>query len=195
MAATHDGALGKLVDEMEARVQSGEKVSIGLVQNIAGHRAAGPMLLLPALLIVSPLSIIPGLPTLVGLNTVLVAGQVALGRKRIWLPRWLRDRCISAQHAQKLLKFLRPVTRVADGMIKQRAEALTGGVMRRVGAVVCMVVGAIMPVMEFVPFTSTWAGAVIAIYGLAITARDGLLALAWGGFVLALLAAAWAFFA
>ncbi len=63
--------------------------------------------------------------------------------------------------------------------------------MRRAGAVVCVLVGATMPVMELVPFTSTWAGAVIAGYGLAITARDGLLALAWAGVVVTGLMLGW----
>ena len=64
--------------------------------------------------------------------------------------------------------------------------------MRRGGAVICVLVGAVMPVMEVIPLTSTWAGVVIAGYALAITARDGLLAMAWAGLVLALLTVAWA---
>ena len=190
MAATQEGALGKLVRKVEARAEAGEAVSIGMVQEIAGQRAAGPMLLLPALLVVSPLSAIPGLPTMVGLNTVLVAGQLVLGRESIWLPGWFTRRCISAKHAQKLLKFLGPVSRAADGMVKRRASFMTGKAMRRVGALVCVLVGCVMPVMEVVPFTSTGAGAIIALYALAITARDGLLAVAWLGLLLGLVSLA-----
>ena len=183
MAVSQEGPLGRLVRKVEERAKSGEAVSIGLIQEIAGQRAAGPMLLIPALIVISPLSIVPGLPTMVGLNTILVAGQIVLGRDRIWLPKWLRDRCISAKHAEKLLKFLGPVSRAADGVVKRRAKALTSMPMRRIGAVVCVLVGMIMPLLEFIPFTSTWAAAVIAVYALAITARDGLLALAWVGLV------------
>ena len=157
MTVADEGALGDLVQKVEDCVDNGEAVSIGLIQRIAGRRAAGPMLLLPALLVVSPLSIIPGLPSLVGLNSVLIAGQVALGRETVWLPKWLTKRCISAKQAQKLLKFLRPVSKVTDNIIKPRARPLTGMAMRRAGAVVCVLVGATMPVMELVPFTSTWA--------------------------------------
>lgn len=191
MTVADEGALGDLVQKVEDCVDNGEAVSIGLIQKIAGRRAAGPMLLLPALLVVSPLSIIPGLPSLVGLNSVLIAGQVALGRETVWLPKWLTKRCISAKQAQKLLKFLRPVSKVTDTVIKPRVRPLTGMAMRRAGAVVCVLVGAIMPVMELVPFTSTWAGVVIAGYGLAITARDGLLALAWAGVVVTGLMLGW----
>lgn len=183
MTAPQEGALGTLVRKVEERAKAGEKVSLGLVQSIAGQRAAGPMLLLPALVVISPLSIIPGVPTMVGINTILVAGQIALGREQVWLPKWLTERCISAKHAQTLLKFLRPVSKVADGVIRRRARFMTSAVMRRLGAAFCVLVGCIMPVMEFIPFTSTWAAMIIAVYALSITARDGLLAMAWAGLV------------
>lgn len=180
-----DGELGSLIRELEEHAEAGERISIDLIRQIAGQRASGPMLLLPTLLVISPLSIIPGLPSLVGLNTILVAGQIVLGRNTIWLPKWLTKRQLAARHAQKVLKFLKPISRVADKMIKRRATYLTAWPMRRAGALVCVLVGMVMPILEFVPFTSTWAGVVIAGYALAITVRDGLLALAWVGVVTA----------
>ncbi|MHA6296919.1 exopolysaccharide biosynthesis protein [Devosia sp. CAU 1758] len=193
MVSVGDGALGALVRQLEERADAGEDVSISTVQKIAGQRAAGPMLLLPALLVVSPLSIVPGMATMVGLNTILVAGQLVLGREHIWLPKWLTERCIPAKRAQKFVKFLGPVSQAADRVVKDRVRPLTGSGMRRFGAVICVLVGAVMPVMEIVPFTSTGAGAIIAVYGLAITARDGLLAIGWIGLVLGLVSLALAF--
>lgn len=184
MVASQDGTLESLLGKVIERAEAGEKISIGLVQQIAGPRAAGPLLLLPALLVISPLSIIPGIPTIVGINTILVAGQLALGREQVWLPDWLTRRCLSARHGRKLAAFLKPVGRVADGVVKRRFKFLTSAPLRRIGAGVCVLVGACMPLLEFIPFTSTWAAAVIAVYALAITARDGFLALAWMGLVL-----------
>jgi hypothetical protein len=181
------GPLGALVDKVEQRVEAGEKVSISMIHKVAGQRAAGPMLLFPALIVVSPLSIIPGLPTLIGINTVLVAGQVLFGREQIWLPKWLGERCLPAKHAERLMNFLKPVSRTVDAVARPRWRALLGQPLRRVGAGICVVVGAVMPLLEFIPFTSTWAGAIIATYGLAVTARDGLLALMWIGLVIAAL--------
>lgn len=193
MAMSEEGTLGRLVRKVEERAKAGEAVSIGLIQEIAGQRAAGPMLLIPALIVISPLSIIPGLPTMIGLNTILVAGQIVLGRDRIWLPKWLRGRCISAKHAEKLLKFLGPVSRTVDGVVKRRAKVLTSMPMRRIGAAVCVLVGMIMPLLEFIPFTSTWAATIIAAYALAITARDGFLAVAFVGLVSAVAGAGFYF--
>ncbi len=189
------GPLGELIGELKTRTDRGEEVSIGLIQKIAGSRAAGPMLLLPALIVMSPLSIIPGLPTIVGLNTILVAGQVALGRDHLWLPDWLKHRSLPARHVKKLLRFLVPVGNAADGFVKPRASALTGSVVRRVGAGVCVLVGCIMPMLEVIPFTSTWAASIIALYALAITVKDGFLALAWVALVIAVFSVAWLVFA
>jgi hypothetical protein len=184
MEQAKPGILGQLLEEVERRVDAGEEISIGMIQNVAGQRAAGPMLLFPALIVVSPLSIIPGLPTLVGINTILVAGQIALGRKTIWLPRWLTDRCLPAKHAERLMSFLRPVSRTVDSVAKPRWRVLQGAPLRRVGAAICVLVGLMMPLLEFVPFTSTWAAAIIAVFGLVVTARDGLLAVFWIALVL-----------
>ena len=194
MAAIEEGGLGELIGEAEKQVEAGKSISIGLVQQLAGGRAAGPLLLFPALIVMSPITIIPGIATLVGLNTVLVAGQIVLGREQVWLPGWLRRRCIPRRFAPKLMKFLKPVAKVADDVAKPRATWLTAWPLRRAGAAVCVLVGGAMPVFEVIPFTSTPAGAVIATYALAITVRDGFLALAWAGLVVALLAIAAAFF-
>lgn len=189
--AEPQGKLGQLIAKLKDQTEQGEEVSIGLIQQIAGTRAAGPMLLLPALIVVSPLSIIPGLPTIVGLNTILVASQVAMGRDQLWLPSWLTERAIPAKHGKRLLRFLAPVGAVADKMVKPRASATVGPLFRRIGATICVAVGCIMPMLEFIPFTSTWAAGVVAVYALAITVKDGFLALAWMALVAGLLSLTW----
>lgn len=186
MTDIRQGTLTNLINKVDEHARAGDGISIGLIQQIVGRRAAGPLLLIPALVVISPLSIIPGVPTLTGLHTVLVAGQIALGRKAMWLPRWLTQRSIPGRHVEKLLKFLKPLGRRADSLVKPRAGMLVAPPLRRAGAAICVMVGLIMPVLEFVPFTSTAAASVIALYALAITARDGFLALAWAGLVAAL---------
>lgn len=181
-----DGPLAPIIKEVEKHAEAGEPVTIDVIKQATGTRAAGPMLLVPALIAMSPLTVIPGVPSLIGLNTVLVAGQLALGRKQIWLPKWLRHRKLKASHGQRLLKFLKPVGKVADRVAKPRLRFLTSWPMRRLGAAVCVLIGLVMPVTEVIPFSSTWVGATIATYALAITARDGMLVLAWAGLIIAI---------
>ena len=184
------GALGKLVGKVEQRVDEGERVSVGMIREVAGQRAAGPMLLFPALVLISPLSIIPGVPTSVGVCTVLVAGQIAWGREQLWLPKWLAERRLPSKHGERLLNFLKPVSEKVDAVAKPRWQGLMDGPLRRVGAAMCMLIGLVMPAMEVVPFTSTWAGVIVSTYGLAITARDGLLGVVWIGLVAAVVSIA-----
>lgn len=184
------GVLGTLVDKVEQRVDSGEKVSVGMIREVAGQRAAGPLLLFPALVLVSPLSIIPGVPTLVGISTVLMAGQIALGREQLWLPKWLAERCLPSKQGEKLLGFLKPVSATVDTVAKPRWQALLDGPLRRIGAGLCLMLGLLMPIMEVIPFTSTWARVTVATYGLAITVRDGLLAVVWIGLIAAIVSVA-----
>ncbi|MGV3491330.1 MAG: exopolysaccharide biosynthesis protein [Devosia sp.] len=186
MATTENTTLGELIDTTEKEVKSGEPISIGLVQRIAGRRTAGPLLLFPALLAMSPITIIPGVPTMVGLSTVLVATQIAIGHEQVWLPNWLKAIKLPERQGQKLLKFLKPIGEKVDAVVKPRATLITRWPFRRIGAALCALVGLAMLVTEVVPFTSTWAGAVIASFALAITVRDGFLALAWACLVAAL---------
>lgn len=183
-----DGPLAPIVEEIEKHADAGEAVSIDMIKQVAGGQVAGPMLLLPALVAMSPLTIIPGVPSLIGINTVLVAGQIVAGRRHIWLPRWLKSRKLRATHTRTLLKLLKPVGKVADNVAKPRLKFLTAWPIRRLGAMVCVLIGLVMPITEVIPFTSTWAGATIGVYALAITARDGLLVVAWAGLLLAIAA-------
>lgn len=183
-----DGPLAPIIEEVERHAEAGEPVSLDMIKQVAGAQVAGPLLLMPALVAMSPLTIIPTVPSLIGLNTVLVAGQIVLGRRHIWLPRWLRSKTLSARHTRKLLKVLKPVGKVADSVARPRLSFLTAWPLRRIGAMVCVLIGLAMPVTEVIPFTSTWVGATIAVYALAIMARDGMLVLAWVGLMLSVAA-------
>lgn len=185
MSTASDGTLAPIVDEVDQHAKAGEPITFDMIRQISGQRAAGPLLLMPALLAMSPLTVIPGMATLVGLNTVLVAGQIALGHEHIWLPGWMRKLKLAPTHAKRLVKFLKPVSKVADEVTRPRLRFLTSWPLRRIGAAACTLIGAAMPMTEVIPFTATWVGALIAAYALAITARDGLLALAWTGLVVA----------
>lgn len=187
MSVADTGVLGDLIDKAEKQVGNGKPISIALVQQIAGRRSAGPLLLFPALLAMSPLTVVPGIATLVGLCALIVATQVAFGREDVWLPRWLRRLTLPPKHTAKLLKYLKPIGEKADQVVQKRATFLTSWPLRRIGAAICALIGLLMPITEVVPFTATWCGAAIAAYGLAITARDGFLAMAWAFFIAALI--------
>jgi hypothetical protein len=140
-----------------------------------GRRGFGPLLLLPGIAAASPLSGIPGVPTTMGLFAMIIAAQVALGRSEVWLPEWLLRRKLARRRLEGAVGKSRPLARFFDKLVRPRLPMLTNATAGRGVAMICVVVAATMPPLELVPFAATSAGAVLAMFGLALTANDGLL--------------------
>lgn len=172
------------------RASPGGTVSVRELLNAAGRRSFGPLLLVPALVVVSPLSGIPGVPTGAAIVVVLVAGQLLLGRECFWLPGWLLRRELSRSKVDKALKFLQKPARWIDKLMKKRLTILTQGASVYVIGALSLLLALLMPPLEIVPFASTVIGAVLSTFGLALIARDGLLVTA--GLALCVAAGAWA---
>ena len=170
-----------------------EKVSLADVREAIGGRAFGPLLLVAGLITVTPVSAVPGVPTLLGVCVVLIAGQMALGRDQVWLPRWALKLSVKAEKLKKAGRGLVKPARFLDRLVKPRLAFVTEGVGRRAAALACILVGLVTPLLELVPFSTALSGAIIAVFGLGLTSRDGLLivaALGGGGLALAAAGAA-----
>ncbi len=173
--------IAQLLDRLEAVAANRSHVSIGEMMDAIGRRTFGPVVLLVGLILVTPLSGVPGIPTLMGLLTLLTLGQVLLGRKRFWLPAWLVKRKVSQRKLLQGLKLLRPAAGKIDRLIRPRLSLLVKGPGLYVMALGCMVIAVVMPATEVVPFSSSIAGVALVLFGLTMISKDGLLALfAWG---------------
>jgi hypothetical protein len=166
-----------LLEQISSRVEQDQSLSISTIESVAGRRIAGPLLFFPAMLVVSPLSLVPTLPSFVAIVTILVAGQILLGRKTIWLPQRIRSAKLSAERATKALDFIKPAGRWLDRVSRPRLTMLTADPGQRLVALICILVALTMPPMELVPGASTTAGTVLASLGLSLTTRDGVLLL------------------
>ena len=170
--------LGDLLDAVAGRTEGGRPISVAELQDIVGSRAFGPLLLLPGLLAVTPVSGIPTVPSLIGIVVMIVSAQVALGRRDVWLPQRLARGTVRGDRLEKALRFARPAARVVDKVVRRRLVFATEGLGLRLAALACLLTAITMPPLEIMPFAATGAGAVIAAFGLAITVHDGLLMLA-----------------
>ncbi|MEQ9172968.1 MAG: exopolysaccharide biosynthesis protein [Rhodospirillales bacterium] len=161
-------------------VQAGadQKVRVGEILARVGRRSYGPVLLVPSILVVSPLSAIPGFSTLCGLCIALVAGQLLIGRRSPWFPAFVTDRGIDRDRFRRAGRWLGKVAKHVDRLIGPRLEILTTGACAKAAAAVCLLMAAVIPFLELVPMASSTIGAVVAVYGLALTARDGYLMIA-----------------
>jgi hypothetical protein len=93
------------------------------------------LLLLAGLVTLAPLvGDIPGVPTTMGVLVILTSGKLLVGRTTMWLPGWIRHRSVKASSLEKALKWLRPVARTIDRVLRPRLEIFVRGVVTSVTA-------------------------------------------------------------
>ncbi|MDG5747783.1 exopolysaccharide biosynthesis protein [Qipengyuania sp. XHP0207] len=166
-----------VLGELDDLAANGEKVRIGDVLDDFGGRSFGPFIMLPALLELTPVGGIPGIPTFLAVVIALIAVQLLLGKEHIWLPQWLQDRSVESRKLHKGIGKLRGIAHWLDEHSHGRLERLTEGVWLRVAAAVVILLCLTVPPLEFLPFASSGPMLAIASIGLALTVRDGVVML------------------
>lgn len=169
--------LRQLLERIEKLADQKDEITLGLIVEAVGSRSFGPLLLLAGVIMTSPISGVPGVPTSMAIVILLIAGQLLFRRGQFWLPDWILRRSVSSVRTYRILRFLRPLAGFVDRFLRPRLLALTEGVSIYVIAVACAVIAFAMPVMELVPFSVHAAGIAVMAFGLSLIARDGLLAL------------------
>jgi hypothetical protein len=177
--AAGEGArtLAEVVEEMTGAGEREDTIAVEEILQAVGQRSFGPMLLVPGLIVLSPISGIPGVPTLGGLAVLLIAGQMLIGRDYFWLPQFIRRRSVSRQRMVKAGKFLMPIARVVDKLVKPRLTVLVRAPFNYAIAAACVLIALVMPPLEAILFANVVTAAAISAFGLALVAHDGLLAL------------------
>lgn len=178
-----DGNEERDLDSMEAVIgvmaEAGDddRVRVSDLADEIGGDAFGPLMLVPALIAVTPASGIPGLTATCGLIIALVAAQLVFRRKALWLPGFLRRRSISRSRLETARNWLAKPAQLIDRVTGKRLSFLVKPPFDIVPALICMMIGLFMPFMEFVPFSGTMAGMAVSLFALAFVTEDGLLAI------------------
>ena len=166
-----------VLDCVEEAARDDRRVSLGEIVANIGEGAFAPVLLIPALVMVSPATAIFGVATVCGFLIILISLQMVFGRQKLWLPRWILDRSISRQRLDKVLEWLNRPARFVDSLARRRISVLVEPPMTRVWALICLMLSLVVPIFELVPMSATIIGAAIALFALAMVAKDGLFAL------------------
>jgi hypothetical protein len=169
--------LEQLLEHIADLAKDEQQVSMAQVVESVGDRSFGPLLLIMGLTLFSPLSGVPGMAIFAGLFVLLIALQMLVGRKHFWLPNFILNRSVAQSKLTKALNWLKPTARRVDRMIKPRLNFMLHPSSTYLIAGLCVMVGAALPFLELVPFSSSIVGLALAILGLALVARDGLLVL------------------
>ena len=174
-----------ILDRLRDLAQDEDDVPIGDVIEAMGARSFGPFIMLPALIELSPLGAIPGIPTFLALTIALTAAQMLLGRDHLWLPGFIENRSASSQRVLKATDKLRPIAEWMDRWFHGRMTRFASGPFPRIAAGCVIALTLTVPPLEFIPFASSAPMLAIAAFGLALIVRDGLLMLIAGGLTVA----------
>lgn len=173
------------LDNLVAAAKQADKVSLEQLTQAFGRRGYGPFLMLPALIEISPIGGVPGVPSFLAFVILLFAVQMLLGRRTLYLPAWIGRRRLSSKALRSGAERMRPVATRLDRWFYGRLPRLTGEPFIRFAALVCILLAITVPPLEIVPFASSAPMAAIAAFGLSILVRDGALML--GAVLLSLL--------
>jgi len=176
--AHHPESLGDILDRFEALTRQNSRVAVADMVDAVGSRSYGPFLIVPALIELSPVGGVPGVPTALAALVVLFAAQMLLGRRHLWTPGWVARRGVTARRLTKGVAAARPMAERMDRWFHGRLRALTSGVGMRVAALACIGLALLVPPLELFPFASSAPMGAIALIGLALLVRDGALMLA-----------------
>lgn len=171
-------SVNAVLGELDELTTSRDEVCVADVLDDFGGRSFGPFIMIPALLEISPVGGIPGVPTALALFVASIAVQLLLGREHVWMPQFVQHRAIASKTLHKAVRKLRGVGDFLDRHSEGRLEVLAEGPAIKVVALLILVLCCTVPPLELLPFASSIPMLAIAILGLALTVRDGALVLA-----------------
>ena len=166
------GVLDKLGDAGDE-----ERVTVGQILEEVGDRSLAPILLVPAMITASPISGIPGVPTITGIIVGLIVVQMLMGRDTLWVPKILARQGVSKSKMDKAVNFLRKPVGWLDKLMKPRLTWLASRPWSYLALVICLIIAVTTPVMEFLPFAISIAAVAIGFFAAGILMRDGVMIL------------------
>jgi hypothetical protein len=175
-----------------ARSSASERVALGAIVALLGDRSIEALLLVLALPMALPIPA-PGLSATFGVPLTIVAAQLALGRRRAWMPEVLARRSLTQAAFVKMIGYVLPTLRQLERTVQPRAEWLAAGWMKVPVGLVCLVLAALITLP--IPFGNAVPGIAVSVLALGMLERDGVivalgLAIAVLGLVLATVASA-----
>jgi len=155
----------------------GETVSVEEVLAVFNNRAYGPLLMVPALLAVSPLGMIPGMSVVMGGVIFLVAAQMIFFSSRPWLPQRLLTFSFSRDRLRRSVDKVKPWARRIQRPLSHRLAFIVKPPLSYLLALTCVALAAMMYPLALLPFAVAVPGTAVLFFGIGLTVRDGLLVL------------------
>jgi hypothetical protein len=139
----------------------------------------GPVLFILTLPVLLPLP--PGVSMVLALPLLLVAPQIIVGRKEIWLPKALSRRTIKRAPLIKLIKRILPPLERVEKVVRPRLRFLTGRTGAAMVGVACTLLAVVLVLP--IPFANLVPALALGAFSIGLTRKDGLFVLGGYGLI------------
>lgn len=150
-----------------------ERILISRLVEAFADRAFGALMFIFALPNVIPMP--PGTSAILGFPLVVIAAQLAVGRKTLWLPQAVMQRTIRTVDLQRIHNVTGRYVRWIERLLSPRLTFFFGPVGDRVIGAICLLMAIILFLP--IPLGNMMPALAIACFSLALLERDGLMAL------------------
>jgi hypothetical protein len=156
---------------------AGDRISFGDLVDAFEQRAYGPLIVVFAAPNMLPVAL-PGISAVLGAPLILLTAQLMLGRRRPWLPGFLRRRSLARGTFEGMVARLVPRLRRIEAWVAPRLLVLTGILGKRLIGALGLLLALI--IMLPVPFGNAVPGLALVVMSVGLLGRDGLAVLAGG---------------
>ncbi|KPB02902.1 exopolysaccharide biosynthesis protein [Ahrensia marina] len=174
-AASQEGSLSKIVDKIRSGCKGTDaKVQVSDLLSTIGDKSMLPAILVPALIVATPLSGVPGVSVVGGLLIALFSFELVFNFRRVYLPAKLRSQSIDVNKLDSAMKKIAPVIKWIDRHSRSRLRFLFRRPLIWVPQLLCLFTGLMMPFLEFIPFSSSIAAIGVALLVMSMLTEDGM---------------------
>jgi hypothetical protein len=154
--------------------QTAPRVSLGAVRDALEDRGFGVLIFIFALPNLVPVNV-PLLSAVLGLPLVLLAAQLSYGRHEPWFPAWLTAQSFPRQGFAAVVSRALPYLERTERFLRPRLTPLLSWTGERLIGVALLILAVVLTLP--IPFGNWLPAFAIAIIGLALAEKDGLLVL------------------
>lgn len=172
MAATDNTSLGDVLSAIRKAARN-DSLSVRDVISEIGDRSFATALLVPALILVSPISGIPGAPTIGAMIVILVVAQWIFGRDHLWLPGFIMERRVRSDRMRRALTWFDRPAAFIDRHSAPRILILTTGPLAVIPLIAVLIIAATWPLLELLPFVTTIGAFAVSLFAFGLMTKDG----------------------
>lgn len=174
-----DDEIDEVLEELDS-ADSSNGVKVGDVIASLESRGYGPLLAVPAIVSISPIGAIPGASIVISIILVVISAQMAFGLRSPWIPRFIAEREIGHEKYSNTIDWIEEKSEATKGLLKPRLQTIMGNTGTVLIAVAVILLAITFIPLEVVPWGVVAPSFIVFLFGLALTFRDGVMAIiAW----------------